>query len=46
MKRVLAAGGFDNSAVAPDWDCNPFLSDSILFNENIVASVIAELFQL
>ena len=31
--------------ITPEWDCNPFLSDSIVFNENSIASVIAELSQ-
>ena len=26
----------ENDGVAPDWGCNPFLSDSILFNENSI----------
>ena len=30
-----------NNGVAPDWGCNPFSSDSIVFNENSIASVIA-----
>ena len=32
----------ENSEVTPEGDCNPFLSDSIIFNENSIASVIAE----
>ena len=32
----------DNNAVAPDWG-NPFLSDSIVFNENTITSVITAL---
>ena len=35
----------ENNRVAPEWGCNPFLSDSIVFNEDIVASVITELSQ-
>ena len=35
----------ENNEVAPDWGCNPFSSDSIIFNENSIASVIAELLQ-
>ena len=33
----------ENSGVAPEWDCNPFLSNSIVFNENRIVSIIAEL---
>ena len=32
-----------NVTVTSLWDCNPFLSISIAFNDNIIASVIAEL---
>ena len=35
----------ENNGVAPDWACNLFSSDSIVFNENSIASVIAELLQ-
>ena len=35
----------ENNGVAPDWACNLFSSDSIVFNENRIASVIAELLQ-
>ena len=35
----------ENNGFAPDWGCNPFLSDSTVFNENSVASIIAELWQ-
>ena len=35
----------ENNGVAPDLGCNPFSSDSIIFNENSIASVIAELLQ-
>ena len=30
---------------APEWGCNPFSSVSIDFNENRIASIIAELLQ-
>ena len=33
----------ENNGVAPEWVCNPFSSDSTVFNENRIASVIAEL---
>ena len=33
----------ENSRVAPEWVCNPFSSDSTVFNENGIASVIAAL---
>ena len=29
--------------ITPEWDCNPFLSDSIVFNENSIARVVAAL---
>ena len=35
----------ENIGVAPEWGCNPFSSDSIVFNENSIASVIPELLQ-
>ena len=35
----------ENNGVTPEWGYNPFSSDSIVFNENIIASVIAELSQ-
>ena len=35
----------ENNGVAPEWGCNPFSSDSTVFNENRIASVIAELSQ-
>ena len=35
----------ENIGGAPEWSCNPFSSDSIVFNENSIASVIAELLQ-
>ena len=30
------------NGVTPDWDCKPFSSDSIAFNENNITSIIAE----
>ena len=35
----------ENNGVTPEWVCNLFSSDSTDFNENRVASVIAELSQ-
>ena len=35
----------ENNGVTSEWGDNPFLSDSIVFNENSIASVIAELLQ-
>ena len=35
----------ENNGVAPEWGCNLFSSDSTNFNENRIASVIAELSQ-
>ena len=35
----------ENKRVAPEWGCNLFSSDSIVFNENTIISVIAELSQ-
>ena len=35
----------ENNGIAPEWYCNPFSSDPIDFNENRIASVIAELSQ-
>ena len=35
----------ENNRVAPEWGCNPFSNDSIVFNKNIIASIIAELSQ-
>ena len=32
----------ENNGVAPEWDCNPFSSNSFVFNENSTISVIAE----
>ena len=32
-----------NYGVTIDWGCNPFSSDSIVFNEKSVTSIIAEL---
>ena len=36
---------FENNEIAPEWGCNPFLSDSIVFNKNRIASIITELLQ-
>ena len=33
----------ENNRVAPEWDCNPFSSDSTVFNEYRIASVKAAL---
>ena len=33
----------ENNGFNPEWGCNPFLSDSIIFNENRIASIIAAL---
>ena len=33
----------ENNIVAPEWVCNPFSSDSIVFNKNRITSVIAVL---
>ena len=35
----------ENNGVAPEWGCNPFSSDFIVFNENCFAGVIAEFSQ-
>ena len=35
----------ENNGVAPDWGCNPILSNSILFNENSIISINAEFSQ-
>ena len=35
----------ENNGVAPNWGCNPFLSDFILSNENSITSIITELLQ-
>ena len=35
----------ENNGVAPEWGCNLFSSDSTDFNENRIASIIAELSQ-
>ena len=32
----------ENNGVAPEWGCKPYLSDSIIFSENSITSVIAE----
>ena len=33
----------ENSEVSPEWGGNPFSSDSIVFNENVIANVIIDL---
>ena len=33
----------ENNVVAPDWGCNPFSSDTVVFNENRITRMIAEL---
>ena len=35
----------ENNGVTSEWDSNPFSSESIVFNENKITSVIAELLQ-
>ena len=35
----------ENNGVAPDWGCDPFSNDSILFNDNSIISIIEELSQ-
>ena len=35
----------ENYGVARKWDATPFRSDSIVFNKNSIASLIAELSQ-
>ena len=35
----------ENNGVAPEWGCYQFLSDSIVFNENSITSVITEFSQ-
>ena len=35
----------ETNGVTPEWGCNPFLSNSIVFNENSITSVIKELSQ-
>ena len=32
-----------SNGVTPEWGCNPFSSDSIVFNENRIASIITKL---
>ena len=32
----------ENNGVAPEWGCNPFSSDSIVFNKNRIANIIAQ----
>ena len=36
----------ENSGVTPEWGCNPFSGDYIVFNENSIACMIAELYGL
>ena len=31
----------ENNRVTTEWDCNPFSSDSIVFNENSITRIIA-----
>ena len=33
----------ENNRVTPEWGCNPFLSDSIDFNESCITSVVVAL---
>ena len=40
-----SATTLENNGVTPEWGCNPFSSNSIVFNENSIASVIAEMSQ-
>ena len=35
----------ENNGVIPEWTCNPFPSDTVVFNENRIASFIPELLQ-
>ena len=35
----------EHNGVTLDWGCNPFSSNSIVFNENSIASVVAEFSQ-
>ena len=35
----------ENNGLAPEWDCNPFSSNSIVFDQSSIASVIAALSQ-
>ena len=35
----------ENNGDPPEWGCNPFLSDPIVFNEKKISSMIAELSQ-
>ena len=35
----------ENNGVTPKWVATPFWSDSIVFNENSITSIIAELLQ-
>ena len=50
MRRQLGYDASDsvlieNNGVTPDWDCNQFSSDTDVFNENRIASIITELSQ-
>ena len=31
----------ETNTVVPEWDCNPFWSESIVFNESCIASIVA-----
>ena len=35
----------ENNGITPDSGCNPFSSDTVVFNEKRIASVITELLQ-
>ena len=35
----------ENNGVAPEWNCNPVSRDSIVFTDNKIHNVIAELLQ-
>ena len=35
----------ENNVVVPEWGCNPFPGDFVVFGENIITSVNAELLQ-
>ena len=43
VELTLSLKSMKTNRVAPEWDCNPFWSDSILFNESYVTNVIAAL---
>ena len=36
----------ENNGLAPDWGCNAFSSNCIVFKENRIASIITELFSV